>query len=80
MKLFSKALAKLRNGSLDDIEKEAAAIASEVGDQDVAGDVQLNVFELLKSPFLYLQLFVVICMHLSQQLSGIFTYNFINRF
>lgn len=64
-----KALAKLRGGSIDEIEEEADEISKEGGDQDDSKN-RLSVVALLRTSSLYLPLFVVICMHLSQQLSG----------
>merc|ERR1711988_1206747 len=62
-----KALKKLRN--TDDINEELDEIKAE---SNTARDsTSLSVLQLLKTPNLRLALFVTICMHLSQQLSGI---------
>ena len=62
-----KALIKLRE--TDDIEEEMDEIRAEANASNDSGS--LSVLQLLKSSNLRLALFVTICMHLSQQLSGI---------
>ena len=62
-----KALVKLRQ--TEDIEEELEEIKAEADASDGSGS--LSVLQLLRSSKLRLALFVTICMHLSQQLSGI---------
>ena len=62
-----KALIKLR--ATDDIDEELDEIKGEANSTNDSGS--LSVWQLLKTPNLRLALFVTICMHLSQQLSGI---------
>jgi len=62
-----KALIKLR--ATDDIDEELDEIKGEANSSNNSGS--LSVWQLLKTPNLRLALFVTICMHLSQQLSGI---------
>lgn len=63
------ALRKLR-GAEADIDEEIEEINAEAN-QNSDGETSLSVWQLLISPNLRLALFVTICMHLSQQLSGI---------
>lgn len=65
-----KALAFFRGGSIEDIEAEANAIMAEAGELDGSGNDRMGINAFFKTTKLYLQLFVVVCMHLSQQLSG----------
>lgn len=62
-----KALKKLRQ--TDDIDEEMEEIKAEANASNDSGS--LSVLQLLMSSELRLALFVTICMHLSQQLSGI---------
>ena len=72
-----QALALLRGGSIEDVEAEANAIMSEAGVMDSFGNEQWSVTALMRARALYLPLFVVICMHLSQQV-GFLKGSFIN--
>ena len=71
-----QALALLRGGTIEDIESEANAIMGEAGELD--SNDRLSVDALLKTRALYLPLFVVICMHLSQQV-GFLKGSFLNE-
>jgi hypothetical protein len=62
-----QALAFFRGGSIEDIEAEANAIMAEAGELDNSGNDRMGINAFLKTTKLYLQLFVVVCMHLSQQ-------------
>ena len=62
-----KALKKLRN--TDDINEELDEIKAE--SNTARNSTSMSVLQLLKTSNLRLALFVTICMHLSQQLSGI---------
>ena len=64
-----KALIKLR--ATDDIDEEMDEIKAEGNSSANDSGSSLSVWQLLQSPNLRLALFVTICMHLSQQLSGI---------
>ena len=64
-----KALMKLR--ATDDIDEEMDEIKAEGNSSANDSGSSLSVWQLLQSPNLRLALFVTICMHLSQQLSGI---------
>ena len=55
--------------SRQDIDEEMEEIKGEANSSNDSGS--LSVWQLLKTPNLRLALFVTICMHLSQQLSGI---------
>jgi len=63
----TQALKRLRN--TDDVDEELDEIKAEANDSN--STTSLSVWQLLKTPNLRLALFVTICMHLSQQLSGI---------
>merc|ERR1719486_1347418 len=69
-----KALAKLRDtddidDEIEEIKAEAAAASSTSNSSSQSGS--LSVWQLIISPNLRLALFVTVCMHLSQQFSGI---------
>lgn len=64
-----KALKILRG--TEDVDEEFEEIVGEGTDANDAEVKTLSVFGLLMSPKLRLSLFVTVCMHLSQQLSGI---------
>lgn len=63
----TQALKKLRN--TDDIDEELDDIKAEANAS--SNTTSLSIWQLLRTPNLRLALFVTICMHLSQQLSGI---------
>lgn len=63
----TKALKKLRN--TDDIDEELDDIKAEANAS--SNTTSLSIWQLLRTPNLRLALFVTVCMHLSQQLSGI---------
>ena len=63
----SQALKKLRN--TDDIDEELDDIKAEANAS--SNETSLSIWQLLRTPNLRLALFVTVCMHLSQQLSGI---------
>ena len=63
----TKALKKLRN--TDDIDEELNDIKAEANAS--SNTTSLSIWQLLRTPNLRLALFVTVCMHLSQQLSGI---------
>ena len=62
-----KVLVRLRG--TDDVDDELDEIKAEADPSDNSGS--LSVWQLLISPQYRLALFVTVCMHLSQQLSGI---------
>ena len=62
----TQALKKLRN--TDDIDEELDDIKAEA---NASNETSLSIWQLLRTPNLRLALFVTVCMHLSQQLSGI---------
>ena len=64
-----RALKRLRN--TDDIDDELDEIKAEAANTSNESGSSLSVWQLLRTPNLRLALFVTICMHLSQQLSGI---------
>ena len=63
----TQALKKLRN--TDDIDEELDDIKAEANAS--SNETSLSIWQLLCTPNLRLALFVTVCMHLSQQLSGI---------
>jgi len=63
----TQALKKLRN--TDDIDEELDDIKAEANAS--SNETSLSIWQLLRTPNLRLALFVTVCMHLSQQLSGI---------
>ncbi len=65
----TKVLKKLRG--TDNVEEELQDILAEASGSGSGGDANFSVWQLLVSSKFRLALFVTICMHLSQQLSGI---------
>ena len=59
---------KLRNSH--DVQPEIESIQSEEKQSSEQQESTLSIWQLLQSPKLRLCLFVCICLHLSQQLSG----------
>ena len=63
-----EALAKLRGRSVDEVKDEANAIYREARSMD--DEDHLSVIGLLSTRSLYLPLFLAVCIHMSQKISG----------